>query len=161
MNIQIALSDDWQKFRDIRLMGMNTDPQAFGGDLTEEKNREEPQWRERLGSPERLFYVAEEEDQFVSMAGAKKIADTMWLLVGVYTRPDYRGKGLARQLIERVVNQLQDRGVETIQLMVNVDQKDAVHLYERLDFKTVKVLKDEKMTDGLLHNEYLMEKRLK
>jgi ribosomal protein S18 acetylase RimI-like enzyme len=160
MNIRITVPDDWQKFREIRLMGMNTDPQAFGGDLTEEKNRKEPQWRERLGSPERLFYIAEEGDRFVSMAGAKKIADKRWLLVGVYTRPEYRGKGLARQLIEKVITELQHKGVDAIRLMVNIDQKDAVHLYEKLDFKIVKTLKDEKMTDGSLHDEYLMEKGL-
>jgi predicted GNAT family acetyltransferase len=160
MNIHIASPHEWQKFRDIRLTGMQTDPQAFGGDLTEEMERLEPEWRKRLESDDRFFFVMEEDDIFISMAGAKKISDKMWMLVGVYTRFLSRGKGLAEQLTHKIIVECKRRECDIIQLMVNVDQKDAVHIYKKLGFETIKTMKDEKMTDGQLHDVCVMEKKL-
>jgi|ERR1035437_523198 ribosomal protein S18 acetylase RimI-like enzyme len=159
MNIRIALSNDWANFREIRLVSIETDPQAFGGDLTEEKKRQEPEWRNRLESNDQFFFVAEDRGDFVSMAGAKKIND-IWTLVGVYTRPIFRGKGFAQKLIEMIVVELKKRGVDTIQLIVNVDQKDAIHIYERVGFEIIKTITGEKMSDGQFHDEYCMEKKL-
>jgi ribosomal protein S18 acetylase RimI-like enzyme len=160
MNMRIAQSDDWSKLRDIRLTFMKTDPQAFGGSLAEEIERQEPEWRKRLESLDRFYCVAEEEGAFVSIAGAKETSKGVWMLVSVYTRQTHRGKGLAQKLVEMVMNELKKRGISTLELMVNIDQKDALHLYEKLGFTLVKVLKEEKMADGKFHDEYFMAKKL-
>lgn len=160
MNIKLVAPDDWKEFREIRLAGLKSDPQAFGGNLTEEAKRKEPEWRKRLESSDRFFLVVEENDVFVSVAGAKEISNKNWMLVAVHTLPQARGRKLAQRLTEEVVSECKKRGADRIELMVNIDQKDAVHIYEKAGFKTVKVLKDEKMGDGKLHDELLMEKYL-
>ena len=154
------LSDDWKKFRAIRLTGLKSDPQAFGGDITEELNRNELEWRKRLESQDRFFFAAEENGIFVSVAGAKNIGDNLWMLIAVYTLLEARGKGLAKILTEKVIQESKQNGANAIQLMVNIDQKDAVHIYEKAGFKILKTLKAKKMADGKLHDEYLMEIRL-
>ncbi len=158
-NIKKPISDDWEKFRAIRLAGIKNDPQAFGGDLTEELERKESGWRERLESLDRFFFVAENSGVFVALAGAKKTGDNIWMLVSVYTLPEFRGRGLAKALTKKVIEELKSRGAHTVHLMVNIDQKDAVHVYEDAGFEIVKAVKDEKMADGQFHDEYVMEKK--
>jgi GNAT superfamily N-acetyltransferase len=158
MDIKKVSSDDWKKFQTIRLAGLKSNPEAFGGDLAEELNRKEPECRKRLESQDRFYFAVEENRVFVSIAGAKNIGDKLWMLMAVYTLPEARGKGLAKDLVEKTIQESRDRGAIAIQLMVNIDQKDAVYIYKNAGFKILKTLKDEKMSDGRLHDEYFMEK---
>jgi predicted GNAT family acetyltransferase len=160
MDIKKVSSDDWKKLQTIRLAGLKSDPQAFGGDLAEELDRKEPEWRKIFESQGRFYFAVEENGVFVSLAGAKNIKEKFWMLMAVYTLPEARGKGLAKDLVEKIIQESIDRGATAIQLMVNIDQKDAVHIYKNAGFKILKTLKDEKMSDGRLHDEYFMEKDL-
>ncbi|HEY9481075.1 MAG TPA: GNAT family N-acetyltransferase [Candidatus Paceibacterota bacterium] len=160
IQFHIASSNDWEKFRDLRLFGLATDPQAFGGNFANESERDETEWRKRLGAFDRFFFIAEKEGIFVAVAGAKQVGPTRWMLIAVYTKPEFRGQGLAQKLTNFVLIETKNRSGEIVELMVNVDQKDAVRVYEKTGFKIVKTLKDEKMGDGKLHDEYQMEKTL-
>lgn len=161
MNKRLLSSDDWQKLRDIRLSALKTDPQAFGGNFDEEVNRQEPEWRKRLENSERFSVAIEENNALVSLAGAiKNKEDGKWMLVAVYTRPEARGRGYSQELTQFVIEEVKKRGASEIKLTVNVDQKDAVHVYEKAGFKIIETKKGEKMGDGKLHDEYLMVKKL-
>ncbi len=158
MNVKKLSSDDWEKLRDIRLAGLKSDPQAFGGVLTEEMERKEIGWRERIDNPNRFFFAIEENNSLLSLAGAINSKDEGWMLVAVYTLPEARGRGFAKKLTERVIEEVKKNGAEKISLMVNVDQLDAVHVYEKSGFKITKRIRDQKMGDGILHDEYYMER---
>lgn len=160
MNIHIVHQEDWQKFRDIRLYGLKNDPQAFVGDFSEILKRTELDWWSRLKGIDSFFFAAEENSIFVSIAGAKRTSDTKWMLIAVHTLKANRGTGLAQQVIDKVFEELRKRGVMTVELIVNTDQKDAVHIYEKLGFRTIKILDGELMGDGKLHEGYSMEKML-
>jgi predicted GNAT family acetyltransferase len=160
MDIRKLSSKDWDKFRMIRLKGLQTDPQAFGGSFAEETKRQEVEWKEQVEKSGRFFFAAEENEKFVSVAGAKQVSEKVWMLIAVYTLPENRGNGLARMLTERIIQEVKACGADKIQLMCNVNQKDAIGIYEKIGFQTLKTLKDEKMGDGQLHDEYLMEKDL-
>lgn len=160
MRIISITPDDWENFREIRLAGIKTDPQAFGGDLSEEIERKAPEWIKRLKSSDRFFFATEDDGRFVAIAGAIKLNDYIWTLVGVYTLPEFRSNGLAKRLVQSVIDESKNRGGSTIQLMVNVDQKDAVNIYEKLGFKILTTIKGEIMADGKAHDEYQMEKNL-
>jgi ribosomal protein S18 acetylase RimI-like enzyme len=160
MEFKIISATDWQKLRDIRLKAMESDPSAFGGDLIEEQTREEDEWKKRLENKNRFYFAAEENGVFVSLAGAKEIGEKIWMISAVYTRPTYRGRGLATKLTTLVVEECKQRGVVRVELMVNIDQKDAVKIYTNLGFSQVRIVPDQKMADGKLHDEYLMEKFL-
>lgn len=152
--------DDWEKFREIRLKGLQTDPQAFGGTFESESQENEEYWKEKFSNPERCFYAAEEEGIFVATAGSKKIAEDNWMIVAVYTLPEFRGKKISQELINRIINEAKNTGAAKVSLMVNPIQESAVRLYERMGFKIVKIEKDQKMGDGKIYDEYYMEKAL-
>ncbi len=50
-----------ENIRAIRLAGLASDPQAFGGSIAEELERKEPEWRERLESPDMFFFAVEDD----------------------------------------------------------------------------------------------------
>jgi ribosomal protein S18 acetylase RimI-like enzyme len=114
-----------------------------------------------MGRPERPFYVAEIDGAFIATAGARKMADEEdWMIVGVYVSPEYRGRGIAKTLIQRVIEDVGERGAEKVFLLVNVERKEAVSLYGKLGFSIVDSVLAQKMGDGQLHDEYRMEKVL-
>lgn len=152
--------DDWQKFREIRLKGLQTDPQAFGGTFESESQENEEYWKERFSNPERCFYAAENGNIFVATAGSKKIAEDNWMIIAVYTLPEFRGKNISQELINRLVDEAKIKGATKVSLMVNPIQESAVKLYEKMGFKTIKIEKNQKMGDGKVYDEFYMEKSL-
>lgn len=152
--------DDWQKFRDIRLKGLQTDPQAFGGTFESESQESEEYWKERFSNPERCFYAAENGNIFVATAGSKKIAEDNWMIIAVYTLPEFRGKNISKGLIDRIIEEAKKTGASKVSLMVNPQQESAVNLYKKMGFEIIKIEKDQKMGDGKVYDEFYMEKNL-
>ena len=155
-----VLPDDWEKFREIRLKGLQTDPEAFGGSFESESKENEEYWRERFSNPERCFYAVEIDNKFVAIAASKKIANDNWMIVAVYTSPKFRGKSFSRKLIESVIEEAKNSGASKVSLMVNPQQKSAFSLYKKMGFEIIKIEKDQKMGNGKLYDEYYMEKEL-
>lgn len=151
-------SDDWKKFREIRLKGLQTDPQAFGETFENESQKNEDYWKEKFLNPEQCFYVAEEGGEFIATTGSKKIAEDNWMIIAVYVSPEFRGKNISQELINRIIDEAKNNGAVKVSLMVNPIQKSAVRLYEKMGFKIVKIEKDQKMGDGRSYDEYYMEK---
>ena len=150
--------DDWQKFRDIRLNGLQNDPQAFGGVFENESQESEVYWRERFSNPERLFYVAEENGLFVATAGSKKIDEDNWMITAVYVLPEYRGKHISEALVNQIIVEVKNLGAKKASLMVNAVQEGAVYIYKKMGFETVKTEKEQKFGDGKTYDVYYMEK---
>ncbi len=155
-----VLPEDWEKFKEIRLKGLQTDPQAFGGIFESESQEGEAYWKDRFSNPERCFYAAEEGSIFVATAGSKKIAEDNWMIVAVYTLPEFRGRNLSQELINRVIAEAKSTGAKKVSLLVNVGQEGAVNLYKKIGFEIVRMEKDQKMGDGKMYDEFYMEKPL-
>ena len=62
-------------------------------------------------------------------------------LANIAVRPEYRGRGYAARLLERVLQIARDRTVETIYLEVRASNTRAVELYRRFGFSQVGVRK--------------------
>ena len=69
-----VLPEDWEKFKAIRLTGLQTDPQAFGCNFESEMREQDTFWKERLARPHQYYYAAEDGSQFVALIGVKKIS---------------------------------------------------------------------------------------
>lgn len=53
----------------------------------------------------------------------------------VFTRPDWRGRGLAARCTAAVVREALDAGLNPIVLNVRIDNAPAIHVYEKLGFR--------------------------
>ena len=80
--------------------------------------------------------VLRRDGKIVSFCGKSPDSENSLRISAVYTRPEYRGKGLARKVVNYVKNEILDEGkVATL----NVDKANPVsnHLYSSLGFKKV------------------------
>ena len=73
-------------------------------------------------------------ERLMAMAGERLYAGTLREVSGVCTHPDYRGRGLARRLMSKVIGRELARG-ETPFLHVMRDNESAHRLYEQLGFR--------------------------
>jgi ribosomal protein S18 acetylase RimI-like enzyme len=80
-------------------------------------------------------------------------------LWGMYVRPDSRGIGIGRQLVEAVFDLARQR-VELIQLAVVRDNEQARRLYTSLGFVDYGLERNALKQDGRYYDEVLMAKNL-
>ena len=80
------------------------------------------------------YFGVFEEGRLIAMAGERMHAGSLREISGVCTDPDYRGRGLARGLMTRLVHRQLQRG-ETPFLHVMADNTNARALYRRMGFR--------------------------
>ncbi|MCC7436747.1 GNAT family N-acetyltransferase [Candidatus Nomurabacteria bacterium] len=157
-----AENANWKKFKEIRLEALRTDEKAYGVSYDEEVLKPDSRWQEGLARKEKpLFFIELENGEYIGMAGAKPIDEEgAYMLIAVYLKENYRGRGLAKELIEFVEDFLQKQRVQKLDLMVNKEQLQAVNFYKKIGYKVIKEIKDQKMGDGKLYDEFYMSKLL-
>jgi ribosomal protein S18 acetylase RimI-like enzyme len=134
-NLRRLAPDDAALYRDIRLEGLAESPDAFSSTLEAEEDRPLDAFAERLADSyvvgafngSHLAGVA----GFYVQAGPKHAHKGM--LWGMYVRPEYRGLGLGRMLVEAIIDHARER-VELLQLFVVSDNLPARRLYKSLGF---------------------------
>ena len=55
----------------------------------------------------------------------------------MYVRPQFRGLGFAKLMLERLADFARSRGVSTLRLETGIAQRDAIALYERAGFQCI------------------------
>ena len=82
------------------------------------------------------YRILRRDGKIVSMAGISAATDKAKKIAAVYTRPEYRGRGLARLVVNTAKNEILAQGkIATL----NVDKKNPItnHLYRSLGFEPV------------------------
>lgn len=164
MRIVSVQADDWEKYKQIRLEALKTDPSAFGRSYEEAARRTDEQWKdqtiENTEKPhERKLFLALQAETPVGCVGGFRRTDGVWVLNAVYVSPAFRGKGISKRLMQTVLENIQAEPEATvIELTVNVERIPAVKLYQRYGFVIIQTLPDQKLGDGNTHDEYLMRK---
>jgi RimJ/RimL family protein N-acetyltransferase len=133
--IRLLTPADAPLFREIRLEALRLSPEAFGSSFEQEAPRSLAHFEEVLATA--AVFGAFREPDLVGMAGfrtqggAKQAhKGTLW---GMYVRPVARGTGVARQLVEAVLNHARER-VELVQLTVVSENERAQRLYRNCGF---------------------------
>lgn len=81
----------------------------------------------------------EASGQLIAMAGERMALDGYTEISGVCTHPEYRGKGLAANLIARVARHEREQGVVSF-LHVSATNTHAIDLYRRLGFAHIRMI---------------------
>jgi RimJ/RimL family protein N-acetyltransferase len=152
---------DAASYRGIRLAGLKESPEAFGSTFEAEFTRPLAWFFDRLNSSE--VFGAFRDAEVLGVAGlaireGEKEAHK-GLLWGMYVRPEARGAGIARRLVEVVITHARQR-VELIQLSVVAGNEQARQLYARLGFVEYGVEKNSLKHRGRYYDEILMAKEL-
>jgi len=148
-------------YRRIRLAGLKESPEAFGSTFEVEFTKPLAWFFDRLGNSE--VFGAFRDAELLGVAGLvvrqEEKEAHKGLLWGMYVRPDARGAGIARQLVEAVIAHAR-AWVELIQLSVVVGNKPARRLYASLGFVEYGIEKKSLKYRGRYYDEILMAKDL-
>lgn len=63
----------------------------------------------------------------------------------MYVKPDHRGKGVNKLILDELTNWSRDQGVSEIRLEVYADNESAVKAYEKTDFEPLLLLMRKKI----------------
>jgi RimJ/RimL family protein N-acetyltransferase len=153
--------EDAALYRSIRLEGLKESPEAFGSTFDVEFTKPLAWFFDRLSSS--VVFGAIGAKKMLGVAGfavrdGEKEAHK-GLLWGMYVRPEARGAGVARRLVEAVIAYARPH-VELIQLSVVVGNEQARRLYARLGFVEYGIEKNSLKYCGRYYDEILMAKEL-
>lgn len=148
-------------YRSIRLAGLKESPEAFGSTFEAEFTKPLAWFFDRLSSSD--VFGAFLEAEILGTAGLAvregEKEGHKGLLWGMYVRPEARGTGVARRLVEAVIAHARRR-VELIQLSVVMGNEHARRLYARLGFVEYGIEKNSLKHHGRYYDEILMAKEL-
>ncbi|HEY7517546.1 MAG TPA: arsinothricin resistance N-acetyltransferase ArsN1 family A [Methylomirabilota bacterium] len=78
----------------------------------------------------------------------------------IYVERAYRGKGVGRVLLARLIDLAREHGFHKMVLSAFPDNIGGMALYERMGFRTVGIYKEQGMLDGRWVDTIIMEKLL-
>lgn len=148
-------------YRSIRLAGLKQNPEVFGSTFEAEVTKPLAWFFDRLNTSQ--VFGAFRDADLLGIAGfavrhGEKEAHK-GLLWGMYVRPEARGAGVARRLVEAVLDFARGR-VELIQLSVVMGNEQARRLYARFGFVEYGIEKNSLKHNGRYYDEILMAKDL-
>jgi ribosomal protein S18 acetylase RimI-like enzyme len=128
--------DDWQLLRAVRLRALASDPDTFLDTVANARRLSDQHWRERARSSDRnITFVHELDGTFDGMVSAFVADDPETAyLVGMWVAPKLRGKGVAPELVEHVVEWARIHLRSRVVLSVEGDNGRAARLYEKCGF---------------------------
>ena len=157
VELRLLRPADARLYREIRLEALQSSPEAFGSTFEQEATQSLAQFEDTLAKAD--VFGAFAEAGLLGMAGYRTQAGTKrahkGLLWGMYVRPHARGTGLAKRLVEAVLDHARER-VELIQLAVVSENAVAQRLYRRCGFVAYGHEIHSLKQDGRYYDEILM-----
>ncbi|GAB3871102.1 GNAT family N-acetyltransferase [Terrabacter terrigena] len=140
MDITTIGPDDWETFREVRLASLTESPEAFGSHHSDWVDAPAERWRSRLTTVP-LTLVARDATGVVGVVSGQRVGADEVELVSMWVAPAARGHGVARALIDGVVDWAAGQGRSTY-LMVRSGNTRARTAYERAGFVDTGVPQD-------------------
>jgi GNAT superfamily N-acetyltransferase len=83
------------------------------------------------------FFLVRHGGEAVGCGGIQLFGSEYGELKRMYIRPPYRGLGLGRQLIDRLIEHARLHGVSVLRLETGIHQDEAIRLYEGMGFRQI------------------------
>ena len=136
-NMRRLEAHDAAVYRDLRLEGLKSHPEAFGSSWEDESGKPADWWAERLQA-NTIFGGWIDHSPLLGVAGFHRHVATKHrhkaVLWGMYVRPAARGTGLAAALVQRVIEHARPL-IEDISLTVVASNTAAHRLYSAAGFE--------------------------
>lgn len=73
-------------------------------------------------------------DKKLVAIGAVKLMESYGELKRIYVSHHFRGKGLARSIMEKLESVIKKNGLKYVRLETGIHQKEAIHLFKKMDY---------------------------
>jgi ribosomal-protein-alanine N-acetyltransferase len=94
-----------------------------------------------VNTPNHIYLVAEESGNILGYCGMWEVAGE-GQITNVCVAPEHRGKRVATQMLEELLNRAAKKKVGAITLEVRVSNEPAIRLYENLGFEVAGIRRD-------------------
>lgn len=116
-----------------------------------------------LSQDNQMIFVVEHENQLVGFLGAfggnyRRNHHCAYIVVGI--RQSFAGQGIGKQLFETLEKWALDHKLHRLELTVMCHNERAVHLYQKMGYKTEGIKQDSLWINGKYVDEYCMAKIL-
>lgn len=138
--IRLLTPADAPAFLALRLRAILDSPSSFSASRDDELARTPDEHVQRIaGGPMQRGVGAFDGERLVGFAGLRRESlRQLWhkaMLWGVFVDASYRGKGVARRLVNACIEQAErDPAIMQVHLSVNAENNAALQLYESLGF---------------------------
>jgi GNAT superfamily N-acetyltransferase len=131
--VRATTMTDWQALREIRLQALRDAPDAFASTYAREAAFGEDEWHRRA-TRDGSFIAFLPEVTPAGLGGGYLAAPEVVELIGMFVRPQARGRGVGEAVIDAVAGWARAHGASTVHLWVTETNKPARMLYERCGF---------------------------
>ena len=83
------------------------------------------------------FFVVREQGETAGCGGIQLVDRAYGELKRMYVRPQFRGKGLAKLLLDHLAEYARGFGIQLLRLETGIHQQAAIGLYERAGFHSI------------------------
>jgi len=105
------------------------------------------------------FIIVQDTKRPVGFASYKPVAINIYKLDKIYILQTQQGKGIGKFVIDYILQQIKDRGAESLQLQVNRNNINAKSFYEKIGFSIIQEA-DFEIGNGYFMNDFIMEKKI-
>ena len=129
---------DLTKVKNIRLELLQKEPTSFGSSYEEESVFENYIWVNRLTKPNIKTVGAFDGEELIGIVlgvqNPRKKMNHIMEINSMYVKEEYRGKGIGKALIDRLLSEIDTNEVEMIRLSVVSTNQQAIALYKKIGF---------------------------
>jgi len=140
MNCRLLTVADAEEYRNLRLEGLQNNPEAFGSSFEEEKNDQIELYANRFESQGSFTFGVFDHEELVGVTTlvqeSKLKLQHKASILAVYVTPRMRGLGVGKHLMIEAINKARElKGVEQLNLTVVSTNASAKRLYSSLGFE--------------------------
>ena len=137
ITVRALAEDEWETYRSLRLEALQESPEAFVADHATEAAEGEDFWRARMGRSDRLVAEAEGKGLGVVSLGAAEgsQSEDAGQLFGLWVHPDWRGRGVAAELVSQSATLAEGKGLRQLYYWVGSDNGRAVAFASSFGFR--------------------------
>ncbi len=148
----------WEEYREIRLEGLKTDPEAFASSYGEELEFSKDVWLKRLQNAIFATIGGRAAGVITCITGHRTKVKHTSDINGFFVRGEYRNRGIGTMLLNAAIAAIKDNPeVRKINLSVSSTQKSAISLYLKTGFVKIGEATDQFLVNGKFSNEVFME----
>lgn len=168
VTIRPGMEEGAPAYRELRLEALRNHPEAFASDYETALARPMAYWikRLRLSDPDNevMLYFAAHVGLLIGMGGithtdSPKQKHSAYI-VSMYVRPEWRGLGIAEELIDTCLEWGRGWGIQIVKLGVTTTNTPAIRCYERCGFQVYGTEPQAIYHDGVFYDELLMARAI-